>query len=335
MPILRGKAQIAIKQEAVAGTFETLAAADALMTVGTPEFEADIAMTPRNGMTGTLSPRGFVPGTQSARIRFAMRMGGSYNHSTGAIAAPTAGTEAPWHVPMLGCGLANTISGSNPNEQNAYIPSDTTISDETSGACVSVGFYLDGKLYKIHGAQGNCRMTFNLGEPVLAEFDFLGCYNAPTDTALLTSVVYPTFVEPPFLGASLSLIGSYTTAKVRSFTFDLGNTLALRPYPNTSTGFYTAQITARNAVGTIDPEEVLAATANFWSQLTTPTLGAITTGTFPSGGTNYNMLNLNVPNAQYTKVALGDRDGIANSAIEFAAVANSAAGLDEHTLTQT
>lgn len=335
--MLRAKQQIAIKQEGTAGTAETLANTDAILHSGVAEFEPDVQMTNIEAMSGTLSQRGSVPGTRAAKIRFSMRLGGSYNHSTGASAAVVASsTEAPWHVPMLGAGFASTISGGAGSEQNSYKPSSTTISDETTGAYCTVALYEDGKKYMIHGAQASaCRFIFNVGEPVMAEFEFLGVYNAPTDVALLGSVVYPTFVPPVFLGASLSIPTSFTTAKVRSLTLDMGLETIMRPYPNSTNGLFTAQIVRRRPVGTIDPEEVLAATENIWDHWLSGTVGALTTGVFPSSGSNNNQLSLNIPVAAYTKVGLGDRDGMSNLAVEFECRANSAAGDDEVEIIQT
>ncbi len=336
MPILRQRQQIAIKQEATAGTAETLAAANAIMHTGIVEWEPDVVETPREAMTASLSPRGSVTGTQAAKIRFKMYLRGSYNHTTGAVAAPVAAsTEPDFSVPFKACGLALVVSGAGPNEICTYSPSSTTISNEMTGAYSTVALYEDGKRYMIHGAVGNCVLTFTVGMPVLAEFEFTGLYNAPTDTALLSAPVYPTFAEPAFLSASLSIIGSYTAAKMQNLKLDLGNTIAMRPNPNGATGHFTAQITARKPTGSFDPEEVLAATNNFFTQWIAGTVGAITTGTFPSGGTNYNQFNLTIPNAMYTKVGRADRDGVGTAPVEFEAMANSAAGEDEYTFVQT
>jgi hypothetical protein len=336
MPLLLGKSQVAIKQEAVAGSAETLAAADVILPTGPVEWEPDVLMTPREAMTGSLSPRGSVVGTQAAHIRWKQYLRGSYNHSTGAIAAPVAAsTEADFSVPFKGCGMNLVVSGANPNEQAAYTPSSSTVVDETTGAYCTLAVYNDGKRYLIHGAVGNCILTFTVGMPVLAEFEFQGLYNTPTDLALLTSVVYPTFMEPAFMSAAMSVIGAFTTAKLKTLKLDFGNQIAMRSNPNSATGLFTAQITGRKATGSFDPEEVPAATNNWFAQWIAGTAGVITTGTFPSGGTNYNQFNLNIPNAIYNKVGKADRDAIVTAPIEFECMANSAAGEDEFSFTQT
>lgn len=332
MPILTARQQIAIKQEATAGTLESLVAADVVQHTGTAEFEADWTMTPREAMSSVLSPRGSVRGSRMGRIRFKMYLGGSYNHTTGASAAVAAGTEAPWHVPMLGCGAASTISGGAGSEQNSYKPSSTTIKDETTGAYCTIRLYEDGKAYTLIGAVGNCVLTLQTGMPVLAEFEFTGRSQVnPADASLLVPV-YSDVIEPPFLNASLTVL-SYATPYISRLTLDLGNEIAMRPDPNGTSGFFTAQIVRRNPRGTLDPEETLAATKNWWAEWSLGTVGSITTGVFD--GTNNNSLSLTIPNASYTKVGLADREGVANAPLEFECRANSDAGDDEWELVQT
>src|SRR3990172_9781114 len=299
--MLKARQQIAIKQEDVAGTAQSLAAANVVMHTGLAEFEADVPMTAREIMSVYLSAGGSVQGNRKGTIRWKQYLRGT-------VGAPVAGTNEPdFSVPLKGCGAAITVSGAGPNEQSGFKPSSTTISDETVGAYCTVALYEDGKRYMIHGAVGNPVLTFASGVPVLAEFEFTGVYNAPTDATLLVPT-YPALVEPAFLGASLSIIGSFTAAKIASLKLDFGNTIAMRPNPNGTTGWHTAQITGRRPVGSLDPEEVLAATNNFWTQWLAGTTGAITTGAFPSGGTNYNQQQLTIPKAQYSKVGLGDTD---------------------------
>lgn len=328
--MLTARQQIVIKQEANAGTAETLAAANVVLHTGIAEFEPDVQMTPREAMTASLSKRGQVVGAKAGKIRWKQYLRGT-------SVAPVQDTTFPdFRVPFLGCGVKDTVSGVNPNEQTSFKPSTTLVEDLTTGACCTVGLYEDGKRYLLTGAVGNCVLTFVMGVPTLAEFEFTGALSgpAPTDTALLVPT-YPTIVEPPFLGAALSILG-YTSAHIRQITLDFGNKITLVPDPNSLTsGYAFAQITDRAPVGTFDAEEVLAATKNYWNEWLSGTTGLITTGVFPSNGTNYNQLQLNVPKAAYVKTGLGDRDGMANVPIDYECRANSDAGEDEWELIQT
>ena len=326
MPLLRDRTQVRIKQEANAGTAETLADADAILAGEIDWDPADVEMIDRNIQTKSLSPRGSTVGSQAARIRFVM-------HARGTSGAPLGGNQSDFAVPFKGCGLDVVYSGAGPNEIGTWAPSSTIIGDSTTGAYCTVAMLRDGKQYLIHGAQGNVRMVFRRRAPVRLEFDFLGVFNTPTDVAL-GSPAYSAIIEPPFAGASLSVLG-FTTAKIEALTLDLGNQLSMRPYPNHTSGFFSAQITRRRPVFTFDPEEELAATKNWINEWIAATTGAITTGVFPTGGTNYNQFHLTIPKAQYLRAGHGDRDGIATAPIEGVCWANSDAGDDEFTFVQT
>ena len=327
MPMLADRVQVAIKQEAVAGTAEALAAANVVLTTDLPTFETDIEVTERMALSGSLSGRGHVPGARMARIGFKM-------HLRGTTGAPTDPGNLPDHtVPMRACGALATVSGAGPNEQTAFTPSSTTISDETTGAYCSAAVYRDGKQYLIHGAVGNCILHFRRGAPVMAEYTLTGVFNKPTDVGLL-SPTYPTVVEPAFAGASMSFLG-FTTAKFDELTLDFGNEIVMRPYPNNASGFFTAQIVRRKPKGSFTPEEELAATKDWWNEFLTGATGAINTGTFPAGGTNYNQFSLSIPKAQYARVGHDNRDGITTSPIEFACLADSDGGNNEWSFVQT
>jgi len=329
MPMLTQKQQIAIKQEATAGVTETVTAADVVLKTGNAEFEADVAMTPREALSASLSKRGSVVGSRMGKIRWSQYLRGT---ST----APVASSNEPdFSVPFKGCGAAITVSGGSPNEQSSFKPSTSTISDETNGAYCTVALYEDGKRYMLRGAVGNCVLTHASGLPPKAAFEFTGVLvPPPTDTALLVPT-YPTIVEPPFLTAAISILG-YTTARIQTLTLDFGNQIVMRPDPNNPQGYITAQIVGRTPVGSFDAEEIIAATKNYWNEwIDAQTTGSITTGVFPGGGTNYNQFQVTIPKAKYTKVGLGDREGVATANVEFECLANSDAGNDEWELIQT
>lgn len=322
--MLTARSQIALAVEANAGTAETLVAADVLLPTDIPEWEPDVVVTPRSAMTGVLSPRGSVVGSRSAKIRFKMFM-------RGMTGAPVQDTNFPdFRTPFLGCGVKDTVT----TGETFFDPLTSLIEDETAGGFLTVALMRDGKQYLIHGAQANCVMTFTVGQPVLLEFEFTGLYNPPTDVALFSSVTYPAVVEPAFTQAALSVQGN-TAARISSLTLDMGNEVIMVPDPNDLTGFVRAQIVRRTPIGSFDAEEVLAGTNDWFAEWISGATGAITTGTFPSGGTAENMFGLTVGNSKYTKVGLGDRDGMANAPIDYECQAVSDDGDDEWQLLVT
>jgi|SRR6267378_2118033 len=320
--LLASRSQVALKIEAVPGTAETLAAANVIMTTDRPTWDATPDMVDRMVLSASPSQRGFVIGSRMAKITFKM-------YQRGTTGAPTDPSNLPdWSQPAKASGLSYTVSGAGPNEQTAFTPASLS-----TLVTATVALYRDGKQYLIHGAVGNVKKTYTVGSPVLLEFEFSGIYNTPTDVALLVPT-YPAVVEPPFLGATLSVVG-FATAKIKTISFDMGNKIAARPYPNTTTGLFTYAIVDRDPSGSIDVEEELAATKNWYNEWITGALGSITTGTFPSGGTNYNQIFDTYPNCQYKKVGHADRDGILTSPIDFQPRANSDAGNDELSWVQT
>jgi hypothetical protein len=318
MPLLAEKCQVAIKAEAVPGTAEALADANVIMCTEKPTWEPDLGMADRNILSASPSKRGMVVGTRMAKISFKMFQRGT----TGAIADP--GNLPDYTVAVRSCGMTATVSGGGGSEIMTVKPASLAAATQIQA---TVALYRDGKEYKIHGALGNVKKTYTVGSPVLLEFEFSGIYNTPTDVAL-KNPTYPTIVEPPFASAALTVLG-FTTAKIKSLTFDLGNQIALRPYPNTATGLFTALITGRNPSLSIDVEEELAATKNWYNEWLTGTLGSIATGAFPSTGSQYNKINDTYPNVQYRKVGQADRDNYLTAPIDAQPRANSDAGNDE------
>jgi len=326
-PFLSKRTQIAIKAEATAGTAIALAAADVSLHTGEAEWDPDIEMVPRAAMSASLSSRGSVAGTKAGKISWKQFLRGT------AVAPVTASNETDFNTAMEGCGALGTVSGAPTAEQTSWIPNTGHTLDDTSGVYCTVALYQDGKIYKIHGAVGNCVLTFTTGMPVEAAFEFTGIWNTPIDGALLAPT-YPVTIEPPFLDAAFSVLG-YAAAKIKSFTLDFGNEIVMRPDPNNTTGFFTAQIVGRNSVGTLDPEEALVSVKDWYAAWVAGTTGAITTGVFPSGGTNYNQLQCTIAKAKYLKVGKGNRDGIATAPIDYECVATLDAGDDDFEFIQT
>jgi hypothetical protein len=318
MPLLASRCQVAIKAEAVKGTAEALAAANVIMCTEAPTWDPNVEIIPRNILSASASSRGVVTGTRMAKISFKMFQRGT----TGAIADPA--NLPDWTVPVRSSGMTATVSGGGGSEIMTVLPS--TLAAATQIPC-SVAIYKDGKQYMIHGAQGNVKKTYTVGSPILLEFEFTGIFNTPTDVALLVPT-YPAVIEPPFLGAALTILG-FATPKIKTLTIDLGNKVSISPYPNTATGLFYAVITDRDPKGTIDVEEELVSVKNWHAEFLAGTTGSIATGAFPSTGSQYNKINDTYPKVQYTKSGHADRDGIVTTPLDFIPRGNADAGNDE------
>lgn len=324
MSLIADRCQVAFKPEAVPGTAETLAAANVLMTTERPTWEGGPEMIERNALSASPDSRGLVAGIRPAKISFKM-------FQRGTVGAPTDPANLPDWVPVVrSCACVAAVSGGSPNEITTVTPASLAAATQVTG---TLAIMCDGKQYLIHGAMGNVKKTLTVGSPPLYEFDFQGIYNTPTDVALYAPT-YPTIVEPPFLGAALTILG-FATPKIKTLTVDLGNKITYSSYPNTGTGLFKAVITGRNISGSIDVEEELAGTKDWYAAWLAGTLGSIATGVFPSTGSNYNQISDTYPNAQLKKVGRGDRDNLVTAPFEFVPRANSDGGNDSFSWVQT
>ena len=315
--------QIAVAVEAVAGTPETLALGDVILTTELPSFTPDIEFHERLAQSASLSRIGGVVGARSAKIGFKI-------FARGTTGTPVAVSNVPdFDIPLIGCGVVGVVDQPGVGEIE-YQPSSSIITDESAGGYLTIGIHMDGKLYRISGAQGTGTITFVRGAPVVMDLEFTGVYEAPVDAALLVPVYGGPAAPPPFLDAAPTVLGF--AAKFNEIVLDIGNTVVMRPDPGDASGFHTAQITSRNPTLTIDPEEVLAATKNWWTELTNETVGVVTTGDFPAGGDAFNMFKLNCPKAQLSSVVLADREGIPTAPLEFALQRDTDAGDNEWAL---
>lgn len=183
----------------------------------------------------------------------------------------------------------------------------------------------------IKGARGSVKFTSKAGEPMLAEFTFTGVAVAPVDAAPLSPVEYDNATEPPvMLSASLTVQG--LSAQVLGVDLDLANQIVLRDDINTAEGYKSALITDRRPVGSIDPEEVLVATHDFYGKLKSGAEGILT---FSMGSVAGNQVAFNCPKTQYTKLAESDRNGLAALGLDLAINRDADTGNDELTITLT
>lgn len=335
MPDLSGKVQVVLMAESVPGTAETLATAGTLTSGAVMTLASDVSYTPdilqteRSAQTLSFSSRGNVSGTRMAKIAFKANL-------RGRVAAFSASVLPDVALPFRACGCSVTMSGGGGSEIVTVAPVDTV------STWYTVGIFNDGRHYRIAGSLGTVKLTFETGAPPTAEFEFTGVYVPPTDLGMVTNSVAENLstglahgapAPPPFLSAAVNILGlTSPTPKIKTLTVDLGNTILMRQDPNAASGFVTAVITGRKVVGSVDPEMQTISAKNYFNELISDTTGTITTGTFPSTGTQYSKQNMTITKAKYLKGGRGDRDGLAIFPIDFEAQANSDTGADEFSL---
>jgi len=300
--MLTQRCQVGCETEDVEGAAETIEAADVFLAFN-PKFTPSIDPHERKPVKGSFSPVASLMGKRSAKMSFDVEM-------TGTAAA---GSAIHFADALKACGVDETLVALT---SATYAPASDAIPSAT------LAMYLDGKCYKMWGARGTAKLTLATGKPGIWSFEFAGADFSETDAALLTGTSLEATLPPVFQDATLTLAAYAAT--VASVTLDLGNTVTLREDANASSGYLSAVITDRKPTLSIDPENVLVATEDFfgtWRAGTTVALSSL------HGATAGNKHTLTAPAVQYQGVDLSDRSGV--SALSINALLCEDSGDDE------
>lgn len=294
---------IAIKEEVVEGTPETLASGDCL-DVLEASFNPNFDLIERQPFRPTFSQAPSVTGKRTATITFRTEVRGS----------GTAGTPPQIHTALEGCIMANT---------NVPATSDTYAPISTGDKTFTVGFFMDGKLYRVAGAKGTFSIAGEVGNYAEIEFEFTGVEDDISDTA--TPAFTPNDTLPaPLLGTAMEFIG-VSDLCVTSMSLDMANNIVPRECMNKDSGHAGTAMVGRRPVGQIVVEEVLEATHSYWNDWKVGTEGE---WTFVIGSVAGNIATVTAPKVRITAIALNDADGIAKLTIDFE-INQDTAGDDE------
>lgn len=304
---LSNRQVLGAKIEVTEGTAEVLAGADCNVQVMNLKFDPDISMFDRELLDTSISGFKAIPGTQLARISFQVEAKGS----------GTAGTAPGFGKLNKACGLGETIVALT---SVTYAP----VSALASIPSLTMAVYLDGIRHQIRGARGNRKYTAKNGEPAMYEYEFLGVYDGVSDVALPTPSGVHTTVPVALLSAQLSI--NAFTAFASQIAFDLGNSLAPRADINKAEGYISTLLTKRRVKGSFDPELELVATHDFYGRLKGGLTGALT---WRHTGVAGNILIINAPVCQYTKLSQQERNGVAALGVDFLLARSAAGGDDE------
>lgn len=318
--LFKQRSQVALIEESALDTYE--------LPTGTDMFLAELpdnfyTVTSENYQITTvrgdfLSPDE-VPTGANAQITFRVPLTGG----TGAGVAPQ------WSQCLLACGYREEIVAST---SVTYFPFSTFdgAADATGPpiyrnpyGSATVAVFQAGLLHTISGAHGNVVFTGTVNEPMFAEFTFTGSYRKPVDDAL-ESPTYDSVASPLFAGASVVVNpDTYIPKGISSITLDTGNNVVPVADVNNTEGFYGARITSRKSVGTIDPEMVLVATKDWFTEWRNGTAIDFTTGVI--GSTAGNRYELKVNRAIWRPPEFATNENILKGNFPFAV---SSAGSD-------
>ena len=292
-----------MKKQVILAKIESTYNTDPTPTVSANEVFVDsfeesnegLRILERNGPKNTLGPLAPVYAGTLKALTITVRARGS----------GTAGTP-PEAGPLLrACGFGETIVAST----------SVTYAPVSSGfESVTIYRYYDGKLHKYTGCIGNMTLSQDTGDFHVLTFNLFGHFVSETDVALVTPV-YDT--AQPIAAINGTFTFDSYNAIINNLAFDMGNTIAEAVDYNGSDGFGTIRITDRNVTGSFDPEDVLVATYDFWTEFVGSTTAAMSTAALGTAG---NQIALSFPALKITNVSPGDRDGILTRTIEFAAV---------------
>jgi hypothetical protein len=285
--------------EQTPGTAETLAGGDAIQVMNlTVNPVSDIRMIEREIIRSSLNPEKAVYGGALYELQFDVEMKGS----------GTAGTAPRLGVLLRACGCEETVVAST---SVTYNP----ISDLASHETVTIG-YKEGANYRIvKGCMGTFSINSTAGEYARITFTMKGKIESETE-ASAPSASFETTVPPAFLGATFQ-VGGFA-APIETLTMDVQNQVTPGINPNNSDGFSDfVRITARNTVGTINPEVEAINTKDYVGILRAGTNQAIQTGAI--GGSGGNQWSLSCAQAYFRNVGSADRDELLTYDIEFGA----------------
>jgi len=200
--------------------------------------------------------------------------------------------------PLLrACGFGETINAATDVQ---YAPISTGHESAT------IYYFQDGIQHIMTGCVGNASFNLETGALGKISFTFTGHLVSVLDVALPSAPVYTTNVPPPLINTPFT-IGGYA-AIINALTFDMSNTVATPPDMSATDGYSQVRITQRDVQGSYDPEAVLVAVDDPFTDLSAGTTLAVTTGVV--GSAVGNRYQFDMPAAYNKDVSPGDRDGI-------------------------
>lgn len=304
--MLRRREVLLVKEESTYRTDSVPTGSNAVF-VSNLQYSSNARQNERPGVKLTKNPYKTVFGGRTVQLTFMVEMKGS----------GSAGTAPEMDVLLQICGLLKTV---NSGTSVVYTP----LSSQNKSA--TIYYYQDGKLHKLLGCIGTLELNLAAGEFGKLNFTITGHPAADTDVALPS----PTYVSttPPIVASATLTVGGYA-AICGNVKMMLNGKVAIPPDVNQANGWGQLRVTDWDIAGSIDPEDVLVATKNWYSLWEAGTNMAINIGAI--GSTAGNRYTLAMPACSFSNIQEQERDGISTLEIGFKCVETS--GDDEITLT--
>ena len=219
---------------------------------------------------------------------------------------------------LLAAGMVRTDVSST---SNTYAP-DSTLNDADS---LTIGVYIDGSLHRITGARGTFSISLQTSEIPLINFSFIGIYEDPTATALITPN-YAGQIAPIAANSGNTTnfqLHSYA-GSLMSFNYDHNNALY---YSELISGSKSTRITDRKPSGNLTMESVALGTKNYYPIVNSSATGNLT---WQHGQTSGNKITFLCPTVDLESIAQEDNEGYQMLNIGYRALPSS--GNDEMSL---
>jgi len=288
------------KEESTYGTDASPTVADNAIEARNIRFNYAGDILERNLEKESLSPDAPVLGKRFCDISFEVELKGSGSKGT----APAIGDL------LEACGFAETVSAGS-----------SVTYDPASTGHKSITIYV----YEVQTESGNwrlkkatgCRGTFNIrleaGGIAVLEFKFQGLYTALSDVSDPGNASYESTL-PPVVESANFTINSVNSLVVQSMNIDIANEISQRDDINSSGGIKGFVITGRKPNGTFNPEAVLSATYDWWTDWVNANRRALSVVV---GSADGNKCTISAPKVSIDAINEGEKNGIITDEIPF------------------
>jgi hypothetical protein len=309
MQTVRNRVLLA-KEESAYGQDPTPTVADNAIEAKNIKVSYQGDLLQRDNVRSNISPVSPVLGKRWVEVTFEAELKGS----------GTAGTAGKLGDLLEACSMAETVSTGG---------SSSVVYKPTSSSQKSITIYVydndagSAVLHKITGAVGTFTLKLTAGQFGVLSFTFKGLYNLPTDQALPSAPTYESTL-PPIVESANFTLNSDTDLVLQELSLDLANEIAVRDDISASTGIKAFQIANRNPKGNFNPEAMLLASYDFWSDWVASTQRALSV---VIGATAGNIITITAPKVTIDSLADGERERVLTKEIPFSLGQN--AGNDE------
>jgi len=308
MTLLKRKRVLAAKIEATPGTAEALTASEAAFNCYDIMIQSETELEAREGQA-SFGMRASVPGNYKGRLTF------KHDASWDGTA-----TEPSWADTFLpACGWV----------KSGQVFTPRTEAPGTNVKTLTMAVYIDGVRKLLRGCVGTFKINCPTGKAAFLEFDFMGVWETPTDTAILVPT-YPT--ASPLRFASSTTTWNSVDLAVENMTLDSGNTMMLREDSSNVAGLKCGLITNRLIKVTGNPEAKLVATNPVYAKMLDMSEHALT---WDLDGPTNSKITIACPKAQIISLSEADRENMVTDEIEWQANRNGSSVDEECSITFT